>query len=737
MKLRIENLRTIVDANDIESDWLFEYLAFDNPQARFYKRHVGDTKTRLFNRITRSFPSGFVELVEKAAPQSGFDLEILDTRQQPIKRDVNADLSWLRDYQLRGVQIAAKKSRGILWLPTGCLTGDTKLIINRGGASRPYELRTVVERLAGKSTKNRNGRLCAWDLSIPTYTQSVGDDGFVRKNRIRRGWSNGIAEVFELVTETGRTIRATDGHRFWTPNGFVHLRDLRPGDCVTVTTWARTFAPKRKLFYAQQPHMWNHPFCQISNSARDGRIARVPFHRLVVEARENGLTLPDFIGRIILNEIDGLTFLDPKLWHVHHIDENSQNNSANNLEILSEREHVAHHGKTQNWKHVSGRIVPEKIKSIRPIGKEETFDLEMEAPLNNYVANEFLVHNSGKTELAVGLALAFPCKWTFLVHRTSLMLQAAERFEQRTGAPAGRIGEGCDQIERFTVATFQTLYAQIKNASARTKDPKIARLLNLIVNTEGLIVDESHVLPANSFYRVVMRMKKAYWRVGISGTPLARGDRRSLIAVGALGPVIYRVKPELLIARGLLARPDIRMLKIPTPSGKPTFQGVYGEGIVRNTARNNLVVGAAKKSAKPALIFVKEINHGKAILDRLIRAGITAEFVWGNTITPSRMNSVKRLTRGEIEVLICSVIFQEGIDIPELKSVIIATAGKSVIAAIQRVGRGMRMSAGKGGKFEVWDFYDTGNRMLERHAKERMRAYEREGYTVNVLQQIP
>lgn len=463
MKLRIENLRTIVDANDIESDWLFEYLAFDNPQARFYKRHIGDTKTRLFNRMTRSFPSGFVELVEEAAPQSGFDLEILDTRQQPIKRDVNADLSWLRDYQLRGVQIAAKKSRGILWLPTG----------------------------------------------------------------------------------------------------------------------------------------------------------------------------------------------------------------------------------------------------------------------------------AGKTELAVGLALAFPCKWTFLVHRTSLMLQAAERFEQRTGAPAGRIGEGCDQIERFTVATFQTLYAQIKNASARTKDPKIARLLNLIVNTEGLIVDESHVLPANSFYRVVMRMKKAYWRVGISGTPLARGDRRSLIAVGALGPVIYRVKPELLIARGLLARPDIRMLKIPTPSGKPTFQGVYGEGIVRNTARNNLVVGAAKKSAKPALIFVKEIKHGQAILDRLIRAGITAEFVWGNTITPSRMNSVKRLTRGEIEVLICSVIFQEGIDIPELKSVIIATAGKSVIAAIQRVGRGMRMSAGKGGKFEVWDFYDTGNRMLERHAKERMRAYEREGYTVNVLQQIP
>jgi superfamily II DNA or RNA helicase len=463
MKLRIDNLRTVVEANDIESDWLFEYLAFDNPQARFYKRHISDTKTRLYNRITQSFPSGFVELVENAAPQSGFDVEVLDARQQPVARDMTADLSWLRDYQLRGVQIAAKKTRGILHLPTG----------------------------------------------------------------------------------------------------------------------------------------------------------------------------------------------------------------------------------------------------------------------------------SGKTEIAVALATAFPCRWTFLVHRASLMQQAAERYEQRTGAPAGRIGEGNHQIERFTVATFQTLYAKIKNASIRTKDPEVARLLDLIVRTEGLIVDESHVLPANSFYRVVMRMKRAFWRIGISGTPLARGDRRSLIAVGALGPVIYRVKPELLIKRGLLARPDIRMLKIPTPSNKPTYQGVYGEGIVRNASRNNLIVAAAKSSAKPALIFVKEIKHGKAILDRLTRGGIAAEFVWGNTVTPSRMASVKRLIRGDIDVLICSVIFQEGVDIPELKSVIIATAGKSVIAAIQRVGRGMRMSSNKGGTFEVWDFYDMGNRLLERHSKERMRAYEREGYTVNILQKIP
>jgi len=234
-----------------------------------------------------------------------------------------------------------------------------------------------------------------------------------------------------------------------------------------------------------------------------------------------------------------------------------------------------------------------------------------------------------------------------------------------------------------------------------------------------------------------MRMRNAYWRIGISGTPLARDDRRSLMAVGALGPVIYRVKPSVLIDRGLLVKPNIHMVVCNSVSLKPTFQGVYGEAIVKNTARNNLIVAIAKTTAKPALIFVKEIRHGKALVARLERAGVNAEFVWGSTMTASRMNSVKRLIRGEIDVLVCSVIFQEGMDIPELQSLIIASGGKSVIAALQRVGRGMRVSADKGSTFDVWDFNDTGTPMLERHSTRRRLAYEREGYDVKIVTKIP
>jgi superfamily II DNA or RNA helicase len=137
---------------------------------------------------------------------------------------------------------------------------------------------------------------------------------------------------------------------------------------------------------------------------------------------------------------------------------------------------------------------------------------------------------------------------------------------------------------------------------------------------------------------------------------------------------------------------------------------------------------------KPALVFVKQVNHGKILKDRMEREGLKVDFVWGQKATSQRKAAIERLVRTDIDVLICSVIFQEGTDIPELESVLIAAGGKSVIATLQRIGRGMRMTAGKGNTFEVWDIEDSGVDALARHSRARRRAYEKEGYPVGFVQ---
>lgn len=256
---------------------------------------------------------------------------------------------------------------------------------------------------------------------------------------------------------------------------------------------------------------------------------------------------------------------------------------------------------------------------------------------------------------------------------------------------------------------------------------------------EGRVVHNCHTAPADSFYRVIMQMKNAYYRVGLSGTPLARGDEKSLYAIAAIGKVVHRVRTQLLIERGVLAKPTVRMITVTTPSIRPTWQGVEGECIVRNTRRNLALASIAKRATKPAFLFVSQIAHGKNLAKILINAGISAEFVWGNHSVEYRKSLIRRMVQGHFEVLVCSSVFNEGIDVPELRATINGGGGKSVIATYQRLGRGMRVErktdgtvAEGGDQFEVWDILDKGNKWTERHAQARQSAYAAEGYATFV-----
>lgn len=336
---------------------------------------------------------------------------------------------------------------------------------------------------------------------------------------------------------------------------------------------------------------------------------------------------------------------------------------------------------------------------------------------------------SGKTEVAIGLTLLVPTRWLFLVPNLDLLEQTAARYELRTGRKAGRVGDGQWTEERFTVATFQT----VARALASMESGVVARAIKLVSGSLGLIIDEAHVTPADSFWRVAMKATSAYWRIGMSGTPLARGDRRSLLAVAATGPVIYRVRQEVLVERGVIARARVRMLPCMQVSGfAPTWNDAYRELVVTSAPRNRLIVETAKRAAKPALVFVKDIDHGDILVKAMNAAGVRTEFVSGGDDTDERRAATARLERGELDALVASVVFQQGIDIPSLASVIVAAGGKSTIATLQRIGRGMRTDGGQKMEFEVYDVLDRGNKWLEKHAKMRQRAFLKEGHEVVV-----
>ena len=342
----------------------------------------------------------------------------------------------------------------------------------------------------------------------------------------------------------------------------------------------------------------------------------------------------------------------------------------------------------------------------------------------------------GKSEVVIALMRILPCRWLFMVHRTSLVEQTADRFdlralEHRTGEePAGRIGEGRWQAgKRVTFATFQTLYEGLSRGDPRT--------LELLKSAQAIAVDEAHTLPSATHLKVVTATVNARWRVGLSGTPLSRGDRKSIYALGALGPIVHEVRAEEGQRRGVLAKAEIRFVPCFQTHGSRSYNTVYRDLVTRSDRRNALLVSLCQRAEKPCLLFVRETDHGRTLEKALWRAGIRCAFIYGQHSTDWRNTVHKQLERAALDVVIASVIDQEGVDLPFLRSVVIACGGESVIATLQRLGRGMRIERDTSGNvikdsFQAFDVLDQGQRWLERHAEARKASCLEQGFSTIV-----
>jgi len=336
---------------------------------------------------------------------------------------------------------------------------------------------------------------------------------------------------------------------------------------------------------------------------------------------------------------------------------------------------------------------------------------------------------AGKTEIAIALHRALPCRWLFLVHRDVLRQQTVERFDKRA-AEHGLVERALlwDSSVRspwshstFVVASYQGINAALRNNRAAYD--------SLIDGVQAVNCDEAHTLPSDTFYRVVMDCTGAYYRVALSATAFKRGDRRSVMLLGAVGNSIMKLLPQELIDAGLLVQPRVEFWPHIQLAKFRKWDKVRSEQIVNSESRNELISRITANADKPALVFVQQIDHATVLSKLLAKRGVTNSIVTGKETTSTRVAALKQLERGDIDVIVCTVVFQEGVDLPSIASIINASGGKSQIAAVQRAGRALRPSPGKT-SCAIHDVDDRGVPMLQRHAQQRRAAYLEQGYPV-------
>jgi superfamily II DNA or RNA helicase len=124
------------------------------------------------------------------------------------------------------------------------------------------------------------------------------------------------------------------------------------------------------------------------------------------------------------------------------------------------------------------------------------------------------------------------------------------------------------------------------------------------------------------------------------------------------------------------------------------------------------------------LILVNRIDHGKTLADLLPNS----IFVSGSDEAEYRNSVLDRMRTDDSGIFIATPIYDEGIDVPAVDTIILAAGGKSHVKLLQRIGRGLRKKENKENILTVHDFLDDTNMYLLEHSQERADTYASEKF---------
>ena len=277
----------------------------------------------------------------------------------------------------------------------GCLTGDSLIRYNRGDNCRQITLKKLFN--CYEKAKSKIGaehkRL---NLSIPTYIRSYNGEE-IRLHKLKDVFYSGKKQTYNLLLEDEKNIKATSNHKFLTKTGWKELQQLTKEDFIMCDKPkpSKSIRKRIKLRDIGLNVGKNHPYNHKSNG-------QIEVHRLIYEARLNNLEFLEYLD-ILLNEpkrTKTLQFINPATHVIHHKDFCHYNNSIENLQLMTIEEHLKLHGKDNYNNFSQGKPIFIKIKEIREAEIEDTYDIECEEPYHNFVANDIVVHNSGKSNLS-------------------------------------------------------------------------------------------------------------------------------------------------------------------------------------------------------------------------------------------------------------------------------------------------------------------------------------------------
>jgi superfamily II DNA or RNA helicase len=308
-------------------------------------------------------------------------------------------------------------------------------------------------------------------------------------------------------------------------------------------------------------------------------------------------------------------------------------------------------------------------------------------------------------------------KLLFLAHRKEILVQSITTFR-------GILRDnnfGALWVDGLVPDNFEYVFASVQTVNNRLS------VLHLSPEFfDYIVIDECHHMTANS-YRGILQYFKPKILLGLTATPerMDGGDIQE--------DFHNRIAAEIRLAEALNRKllcpfqyfglsDSVDLSTLGWERGRyvtSELSSVY----TANDRRVRDIIDALEKYTKDlkdtrAIGFCVTVEHAQYMAEKFCLAGLKADYLT-NTNSHNRDTIRNQLLKKEINYLFVVDIFNEGVDIPEIDTVLFLRPTESLTIFLQQLGRGLRLAENKD-CLTVLDF--VGNSRPEYNFENKFRA---------------
>ena len=274
----------------------------------------------------------------------------------------------------------------------------------------------------------------------------------------------------------------------------------------------------------------------------------------------------------------------------------------------------------------------------------------------------------------------------FVAHREEILRQSRDVFRVvRPGADLGLFhGDEKQPDAEVVFASIQTLSRRLHEFAPDAFD--------------YVVIDEFHHAAANS-YRALIDHFQPKFLLGLTATP-ERMDAADLMALCGDNLVfdcglVEGIDRSALVPFHYWGIKDVANFEhIPWRNGR--FDTELLTNAVATEARAQQSIDEWRtKCGERTIGFCVSVTHADFIAEFFRQRDVVAVSVHSGPSSADRRQAVDDLRTGVTQVLFAVDVFNEGVDIPEIDSVMMLRPTESPVIFLQQLGRGLRNSDGK------------------------------------------